>query len=121
MRKPGDVRAWARNNAVTVMFVLLCMFMAAAAGIAMMMVFMFLYMFVAAGITVMVFVFVSSGPGMFRCVSFGACSGINFYSRFYGRSGLSDFIQKGIRIFRCDAKLFCRERENRLRNFRHCV
>ena len=24
MRKPGDVRAWARNNAVTVMFVLLC-------------------------------------------------------------------------------------------------
>ena len=24
MRKPGDVRAWVRNNAVTVMFVLLC-------------------------------------------------------------------------------------------------
>ena len=24
MRKQGDVRAWVRNNAVTVMFVLLC-------------------------------------------------------------------------------------------------
>ena len=106
------------------MFVLLCMFMAAAAGIAVVVMFVFLCMFMAAvaGIAMMmVFVFVSSGPGMFRCVSFGACSGINFYSRFYGRSGLSDFIQKGIRIFRCDAKLFCRERENRLRNFRHCV
>ena len=59
-----------------------------------------------------------SGSGF---VFSGTCSWVNFYARFHSRSFRPDLIQKIIRIFRSDAKLFCGKGENRFSDFRHCV